>query len=66
MKIEDYNKYSKLLKRKNELEEQLEAIDSRYQNVGDKIVDIGWLQLTFGNGSNIKTVLNNPESYNFV
>jgi len=61
MKLEDYNKYSKLLERKNELEGQLEAIDSKYQNMGDRIFDIGWLELTFGNGSNRRTVLNNHE-----
>lgn len=66
MKIENYNKFTALLSRKTELEEQLKTIDAKYRGQGDKIIDIGWLQLTFGNGSNRQTILNNPDHMNQV
>lgn len=59
MNIETYNKATILLERKETLLSQLENLRARTTHNNTPVIDIGWICLSYGNGSWNKPILDN-------
>ena len=66
MEIETFNKYAKLLHRKKSLNNQLTDLKSKIISSNKPISEVGWIEITHGNGSKRFTILDNKEDVQVV